>query len=151
MRNVNASAFVRVPFLVVLEDLPALDLFTLRMKYDDGFAAYLNGVKVTEANAPASLSWNSAATAEHADIAALQFATFDLAPYAGLLQDGINVLAIHGLNRTADDDDFHIVAVGSQHAVTHADCPQRSVRIDMLAEHGVAAVNRSLLDEPMGA
>ena len=108
MLGVNASALLRVPFLVVLENLPVLDLFTLRMKYDDGFVAYLNGVKVAEANAPGGLSWNSAATAEHADAAALQFEEFNLTSQSHLLQDGINVLAIQGLNRSAADDDFLI-------------------------------------------
>ena len=106
MLGVNASALLRVPFLVVLDDLPALDLLTLRMKYDDGFVAYLNGVKVAEANVPGALSWNSTASAEHADAAALQFESFDLTAHADLLQDGINMLAIQGLNRASADDDF---------------------------------------------
>ena len=106
MQGINASALLRVPFLVVLDDLPVLDSLTLRMKYDDGFTAYLNGVKIAEANAPSSLSWNSSATAEHADAAAVQFEEFDLTGHTDLLQDGINVLAIQGLNRTAADDDF---------------------------------------------
>src|SRR5690606_31117824 len=41
MRNVNASAFVRIPFEVA--DPSAYELLTLRMRYDDGFVAYLNG------------------------------------------------------------------------------------------------------------
>ena len=106
MQGINASALLRVPFLVVLDDLPVLDSLTLRMKYDDGFTAYLNGVKIAEANAPSSLLWNSSATAEHADAAAVQFEEFDLTGHTDLLQDGINVLAIQGLNRTAADDDF---------------------------------------------
>ncbi len=109
MRNVNASALLRLPFVVVAEELPVFDQLTLRMKYDDGFAAYLNGVKVAEANAPASLAWNSAATAEHADALAFLFEDFDLTAHQGLLQDGVNVLAIQGLNLTAADDDFLVL------------------------------------------
>ena len=32
------------------------------MRYDDGFVAYLNGVKVASANAPAKPQWDSQAT-----------------------------------------------------------------------------------------
>ncbi len=106
MRNVNSTALLRVPFLVVAEDLPLLDRLTLKMNYDDGFVAYLNGTKVAERNAPASLPWNAAATAEHPDAAAFQPESIDLTSYAGLLQDGINILAIHGLNLTPANDDF---------------------------------------------
>ncbi|MBI1840988.1 MAG: lamin tail domain-containing protein [Verrucomicrobia bacterium] len=106
MKGFGASALVRVPFLVILDNLPTFESLTLRMKYDDGFVAYLNGVKVAEANAPASLSWDSTAVREHPDPAAIQFEDFDITPSVDLLKDGINVLAIQGLNIAAGDDDF---------------------------------------------
>lgn len=109
LRNHNASALVRIPFLIVGDDLPALDQLTLKMNYDDGFVAFLNGIEVARANAPGSLSWNSAATAEHPDAAAFSAESFDLSASAGLLQDGMNVLAIHGLNRSVEDDDFLVL------------------------------------------
>ena len=109
MLNVNASALVRVPFQVVAEELPPLDQLNLRLNYDDGFVAYLNGVKVAEASAPASPTWNSTATGEHPDAAAFVAENFDLSTHAGLLQDGVNILAIHGLNLTAADDDFLVL------------------------------------------
>ena len=53
----RATAYIRVKFnLASLDDI---DRLTLRMKYDDGFAAYINGVPVAEANAPETLQWNS--------------------------------------------------------------------------------------------
>lgn len=106
MLGVGASALVRIPFLVVLENLPTLESLTLRMKYDDGFVAYLNGVKIAEANAPSLLAWDSAAVREHPDPAAIQFEDFDVTSRTNLLQEGINVLAIQGLNLSASDDDF---------------------------------------------
>jgi hypothetical protein len=109
MRNVNSTMLLRLPFLVVADELPTLDQLTLRANYDDGFAAFLNGTQVAEANAPAGLEWNSAATAEHPDSAAFQAETYDLSPFASLLQDGINVLAIQGLNRSIPDDDFLVL------------------------------------------
>lgn len=106
MLGVNASAFLRVPFLVVSDSLPTFDVFNLAMRYDDGFVAYLNGVPIANANAPAVTTWNSSASAEHADPAAIQPVTFDITAHANLLQDGINVLAIQGLNQSASNDDF---------------------------------------------
>lgn len=106
MMGVRASALVRIPFLVVMDDLPTLEALTLRMKYDDGFIAYLNGVKIAQANAPVSPAWDSAATAEHPDLAALKYEDFDVTAFKGLLKDGINVLAIQGLNLSPVDDDF---------------------------------------------
>lgn len=109
MNGINASALVRVPFQIVADELPALDQLSLRLNYDDGFVAYLNGVKVAQANAAANLLWNSTATSEHPDAAAFVAETFDLGSHINLLQDGLNVLAIHGLNRTAADDDLLVL------------------------------------------
>ncbi|HLP78800.1 MAG TPA: lamin tail domain-containing protein, partial [Candidatus Paceibacterota bacterium] len=69
MTNVNSTALMRVPFLIPEEELPVLDRLTLRMKYDDGFIAYLNGVEIARRNSPATPAWNSAATTNHADSA----------------------------------------------------------------------------------
>ena len=63
MRGINASAYFRLPFNVT--DPAALKELRLRMQYDDGFVAYLNGVEVARRNAPDTVSWNSAATALH--------------------------------------------------------------------------------------
>jgi hypothetical protein len=94
MRNVNPSAYVRVALGEVL-DPNDFDSLKLRMKYDDGFVAYLNGVKIAERNAPASPVWNSVATAVRNDAEALVYEDIliDLPP--GLLQSGLgnNVLA----------------------------------------------------------
>lgn len=63
MLNVNASAYLRVPFMV--GDPSLFTSLTLSLRYDDGFAAYLNGTEVLQRNAPATLAWNSSATAAH--------------------------------------------------------------------------------------
>ena len=104
MSNINASAYVRLPFTVA--DTASVAQVTLRMRYDDGFIAYLNGVEVARANAPETLAFNSAATNAHAPNLVEEFRFLPLA----LLQ-GNNVLAIHGLNQTAADADF---LVGSE-------------------------------------
>lgn len=108
MTNINSSAYLRIPFNVA--DVSRLSGLALRLKYDDGFAAYLNGHLVASANAPETLAWNSAATSAHADTDASQFENFNLDTEKDFLVTGNNVLAIHGLNASAADSDFLIAA-----------------------------------------
>ena len=107
MHNLRASAYVRVPFTV--DDPTALSTLTLRMKYDDGFVAYVNGVEVARDNAPATPTWDSAAGTTRSDDSALVFEDFDLSGHIGDLHAGTNVLAIHGLNAGVGSTDFLIV------------------------------------------
>jgi hypothetical protein len=108
MHNVNSLALVRAPFTVA--NPAALDELTLRMKYDDGFVAYLNGQEVARRNAPGNsgdaLTFNASAPTTRPDNLALAGESIDLSPHLGLLQPGNNLLAIAGLNRAAADGDF---------------------------------------------
>jgi hypothetical protein len=104
MLDFSASAFLRIPFTV--SDPSAIQFLILRMKFDDGFAAYLNGQLVASANAPALPAWNSTAIMPRSDAEANEFQEFNLTPLRGLLQPGANVLAIHGLNASVSDSDF---------------------------------------------
>ena len=109
MLNKNATALMRLRLGNV--DNPAdFDAIRLRIKYDDGFVAWLNGVKIAQRNAPDTLAWNSAATASRPDTDAVIYEDIDIALPPGLLQagNGTNVLAIQGLNRSAADLDFLI-------------------------------------------
>jgi hypothetical protein len=99
MSNVNASAYLRVPFIV--SNPTNVGGLVLKMRYDDGFVAWINGVEVLRANAPGSVQWNSTATGLHAPTTVEEFR---LGP--GALLPGNNVLAIQGLNVTAGDSDF---------------------------------------------
>jgi len=67
MQYSNATVYIRIAF--ELSDVTNLEGLNLQMKYDDGFAAYINGQIVTSANAPEphELAWNSIATAGHND------------------------------------------------------------------------------------
>ncbi len=76
------------------------------MRFDDGFAAFLNGHLIASSNAPASLAWNSAATQRHLDPQAVQWTAFDVSAARQWLQAGNNVLAIQALNVTATNTDF---------------------------------------------
>jgi len=102
MQGMNSTAYVLIPF--DSPDPSQFDSLILRMAYDDGFVAYLNGVVVASANAPASPTYNSAATAER-DGDPSTFATFSLTPFLNLLHAGTNILAIRSLNISAGDDD----------------------------------------------
>ena len=110
MKNVNSVAYIRIPFTVT--NAANLGFLTLRMRYDDGFVAYLNGVNVASRNAFSfqdPLTWNSIATTNRFDGDVNQGADIDITPFASLIQDGTNVLAIHGLNANAADSDFLIL------------------------------------------
>lgn len=106
MNGVRTSAYIRIPFTVD-EALP-LERLTLWIKYDDGFAAYLNGVQVATRNAPASPAWDSEATGSHSDSEAAIFEGVDLSGHADGIIAGDNVLAIHGLNDGLSSSDFLI-------------------------------------------
>jgi hypothetical protein len=103
MSNINASAYIRIPFVVT--NATNISLISLQMRYNDGFAAYINGVERLRVNGPDPLSYNSAATNIHPSTA---FEEYRLGPM-GLLT-GTNVLAIQGLNSSASDSNFLIAA-----------------------------------------
>jgi hypothetical protein len=109
MRNVNQTVYVRIPFIVV--DVSVIDELTLRMKYEDGFVAYLNGRELGGDNAPLrnELTWNSGANANRDDSIAVNFQDFDISAYKDLLVVGLNVLAIHGLNGSLGSSDLLIL------------------------------------------
>ena len=104
----SASIYLRQEFTL---DAPLPSRLTLRMKYDDGYVAYINGQEVASSNAPASPSWESLSTRGRVDSVALGFEDVGIALDDGVLQVGRNVLAIHGLNRAPRDADFLILPV----------------------------------------
>ena len=105
----TGGAYVRQAFSVT--DPAEVSGLKLRMKFDDGFVAYLNGVKVADFNAPASPVWNTLATVGHPDLDALDYVDFDISSHSGLLiAGGNNVLAIHMLNESTGSSDFLMVA-----------------------------------------
>lgn len=101
--NEYKGVFVRIPFEGT--DAP-IEQLTLRMKYDDGFVAYLNGVAIARANAPDNPAWDSGATQPRADAEAVIFQEFDVSGFRHVLSTGRNVLAIHGLNAGIVDSDM---------------------------------------------
>ena len=110
MSRVNTSAYVRIPFNVEAADLATFNYMTLEMRYDDGFIAYLNGTRIASGNAPGSPVWNSTATQNHDDGAAVTFVEFGADAFLNALQPGQNILAIHGLNGNSTSSDFLVQA-----------------------------------------
>ena len=96
----NSSAYVRVPFAI--DDPDAVLSFNLDVKYDDAFVAYINGTEVARTGFAGAPVWNSAADAERPDLASFDSERFVIANQAGLLQAGVNLLAIQSLNVTSD-------------------------------------------------
>lgn len=103
----NATAYIRIPFAVT--DPNAFQMLKLRMKYDDGFVAYINGQLVASRNTPASPQWNSTATVARANEDSQTYEDILITNSPGLLVTGTNVLAIQGLNVSASDSDFLIL------------------------------------------
>jgi len=109
----NGTCYIRIPFTVSLTDLSSL---TLRMRFDDGFVAYINGVEVERQNFVGTPQWDSDANDLNPDDSAINFEDFDISDHISALQPGDNILAIQGLNYGASSSDFLISVelVGTQ-------------------------------------
>ncbi|MFV2068806.1 MAG: CotH kinase family protein, partial [Pirellulales bacterium] len=97
MRGSNASVFVRSEFTVASPHM--LDEPMLRVRYDDGFVAYLNGQQIARRSAPVDPAWNATATDRRDDAAAIRYEEIPLAAGARLRDfngtaDGIFVVDV---------------------------------------------------------
>jgi hypothetical protein len=84
------------------QSVESFDILTLRAKFDDGFIAYVNGVRVLTVNAPTAVNWDSTAVFDRPNADALQAESYDLSAALPLLRDGDNVLALHVLNSSGN-------------------------------------------------
>ncbi|MCA9263166.1 MAG: lamin tail domain-containing protein, partial [Planctomycetales bacterium] len=106
----ETSVYTRFPFSLDSSfTAAAYESAVLRMKYDDGFVAYLNGTEIARVNAPVATTWQSNSLSSHPDNLAVNFVDFDVSNFLGLLTPGDNVLAIHGLNQTDNSSDLLIL------------------------------------------
>ncbi len=119
MRNVNTSIWSRIDFDVANPD--EIMGLLLRMQYNDGFVAYLNGQEIAFGNAPAPISWNSGATRTRNAALSNTVEEFNVSQFASALRPGKNVLAIQGLARLLSDADFLILPelVGSSESLQY--------------------------------
>lgn len=102
LRNVNTSLLFRATFTVA--NPSQFSSYKLRMKYEDGFVAFVNGTQVGQANNPASLTYNAAASAALDETIVNAWTEFTIP--ANLIQTGTNLLAIQGLNSSLSSSDF---------------------------------------------
>jgi len=105
----NATCYIRIPFTLGVSpgDFKSL---VLNIRYDDGFIAYLNCEEIARRNFDGTPTWNSIAAAGRPDSEAVQFESIDVSAFLGTLQQGDNLLAVHGLNLSATDADFLVSA-----------------------------------------
>ncbi len=107
MRNNNETVYIRIPFVV--GDLSTIDELVLHLQYEDGFAAFINGKKVASDNAPTTLNWKSGAPQNRPDSTATSPVEFPIPNAEGVLVEGRNLLAIHGLNNKVTSSDLLIM------------------------------------------
>ena len=107
MRGVNATAYTRFPF--TFSGVPDFDSLMLRIKYEDGFIAYLNGLEITRRNAPAVPQWNSLATVDRSRADGLIWVPLEVPGAASQLVQGTNVLAIQALNENVSSNELLIL------------------------------------------
>ncbi len=91
MRGSNATAYLRIPFVVA--DTEDLDQLLLRMRYNDGFVAYLNGVPVAARNSPVPATGG--------------FQADSVADWSPIGQQGVNNWYYGFYNQSADVDGIY--------------------------------------------
>lgn len=97
--SADEPLYFRFPFNIAdLDQAVSSDKLTLKLRFGDGFIAYLNGHRVASANAPESSTWNAKATDRRRDRQSRDLEPFDLSSHRDKLRDGDNVLAIHHLS-----------------------------------------------------
>ncbi len=116
MSGIMTSCYIRIPFVLDI-DPNALNSLTLKIRYDDGFVAYINGRVLSRDNFDAPIppmpDWNDNADNGHADADARLLQPFivnriDNPEVFNALHLGDNILAIHGMNASTGSSDFLI-------------------------------------------
>ena len=132
----NTSCYVRIPFNVSGDDIGKFTSLILSVRYDDGFAAYINGTKVAESLAPDSPQWNSTSTGSHE---ASSLETFNISDHINSLNEGTNLLAIQALNQSLTSSDFIIMA-----SLTASDqAPGGNISASAISYSGEITLNES--------
>ena len=110
---INTTALIRIPFTV--SNAAQITALTLKMKYDDGYICYLNGVQIASNYSNGTL-WNSAALADRNGVLVSSYETATLVANAQAnLVNGPNVLAFQLQNNNSlSDTDAFGVANGSR-------------------------------------
>ncbi len=148
----NTSCYIRIPFNFTVEEAIAASAPKLKVRYDDGFIAYLNGIEIVRVSFDGSASWNSSATTTHSDIDAINLEVFDIRSGMGALRIGPNILAIQGLNASASSSDFlisvELFAVdGTAESFPSNVCPTANRYVGPATLDGSATIKARVLDD----
>ena len=109
MQGASGTVYVRVPFELTAVEASNISRLVLRMRYDDGFVAFLNGERVAAANQPVSLTPTATAVRGRDDTDAVGQQVFDITSASRLLREGRNILAIQGLNVQVTSSDLLVL------------------------------------------
>ena len=107
MKGINATCYVRRSFTV--GNPAAFTTLSLKMTYNDGFAAFLNGTALASRNASGALLYNSTSTATRLATDTLVPESINVTAVLPQLLTGNNILAIQGLNNAASDSSFLVL------------------------------------------
>ncbi|MCP4189120.1 MAG: hypothetical protein GY768_00680 [Planctomycetaceae bacterium] len=103
------TMLVRIPFELADINQVADKAIKLRIKFDDGFVAHLNGQRIASRNLRDEVpSWDSQANIRR-NAAAVEFLDFDVSDHRQALIEGTNVLAIQLVNAAATSGDMLLV------------------------------------------
>ncbi len=103
MAGKQASAYVRIPFQVASPD--AFAGLKLRVRYTDGFVAYLNGQPVARVGVAGNTppAFNAVASVNRSLSDAWEFVELDLDAARSLLKPGDNLLALQAMNASTQE------------------------------------------------
>ncbi len=102
------AVLVRARFHVT--DPSALDYLTLKVRYDDGFIAWIDGHEVARRNHPDPPSWDLTLPDQHDDFEAVSWEEIDISSALPDLVPGENVLAIRVVNVGPGSSDLLVAA-----------------------------------------
>ncbi|UCG56545.1 MAG: CotH kinase family protein, partial [Phycisphaerales bacterium] len=130
------SCYVRIPFTVDANDVSDFTGLTLKVRYDDGFVAYINGVEVDRANFTGQPQWDSDSDGNHEAGSTGFDLERDIFDRIDALQQGDNVLAIHALNTSRTSSDF-LISAALEGSITEWDDGEPSFANEMALLEGL--------------
>ena len=109
----DSAYLVRIPFDAGQDPVTGIKL---KLEFDDGFRAWLNGTEVAFCNVPAT---GNVAPAARDDSRSFDKVTLDLSAFSNLLVPGTNVLAVQAYNANDSDGRCFIRASLDLERTTH--------------------------------
>ncbi len=113
MQNVNGSVFVRITYPLTSQSvIDSIKTLTLRVRYDDGFVAYMRGTEVARRNSPSGIpTWDALSSTFHDDLDAVVYESIDITPFKSeIRRSGANVLSFHVMNQALNSSDLLLQA-----------------------------------------